>query len=73
MAYEAERLPITTQIVLTNRKDPPDAILREVHARTGDKPFNRIEDIISHAELEALSVRYQRIAGFDKERLASAG
>jgi hypothetical protein len=33
--------------VLANRANPPDAILREVYLRTGDKPFARIEDVIS--------------------------
>jgi len=34
----------TTRIVLTNRTNPPDAILREVFQRTQDKPFNAIEE-----------------------------
>ena len=67
--YEAVRRPATANVVLTNRKAPPDAILREVFERTGDKPFARIEDVISHAELVALSESYQRVAGYDKARL----
>ena len=59
--------------MLTNRTNPPDAILREVYLRTGDKPFRRIDDVISHDELAALSERYQRVAGFDKETLQAAG
>src|SRR3954468_23752416 len=42
-AYEKQRLEATTRIVLTNRSNPPDAILREVFERTGDRPFNTIE------------------------------
>lgn len=68
--YEQRRLPMTTDVVLTNRKNPPDAILREVYLRTGDKPFANIEDVITRAELAALSDGYKRIAGFDKETLA---
>jgi 2-polyprenyl-6-methoxyphenol hydroxylase-like FAD-dependent oxidoreductase len=71
-AYEARRLPPTAKIVLTNRENPPDAILRTVYERTGDRPFRRIEDVISHDELVALSERYQRVAGFDKERLRAS-
>jgi len=33
--------------VLTNRRNPPDAILREVFQRTSDQPFAEIEDVIS--------------------------
>jgi 2-polyprenyl-6-methoxyphenol hydroxylase-like FAD-dependent oxidoreductase len=68
-AYEAERRPLTAQVVLTNRADPPDAILREVYCRTGDRPFARIEDVISPAEIAALNDRYKRVAGFDHEGL----
>jgi 2-polyprenyl-6-methoxyphenol hydroxylase-like FAD-dependent oxidoreductase len=72
-AYEAERLPATAKVVLRNRESPPDAILEEVYRRTGDKPFTRIEDVISADELAALDNGYKRVAGFDHERLRKAG
>ncbi len=50
-AYEKERLEATTRIVLTNRSNPPDAILREVFLRTGDKPFAAIEDVIASGRI----------------------
>ena len=68
-AYEAQRLEATTRIVLTNRSNPPDAILREVFERTHDKPFKAIDDVISRDELAALSEGYKRIAGYTKEAL----
>ncbi|SCL20114.1 2-polyprenyl-6-methoxyphenol hydroxylase [Micromonospora rhizosphaerae] len=68
-AYEKRRLPVTTQVVRTNRSTPPDVIIREVWERTGDQPFERIEDVISRAELEAISRRYKEIAGFAPEAL----
>ena len=68
-AYEAKRLPATSEVVLANRKAPPDAILHEVYRRTGDKPFKNIDDVISREELIALSESYKRVAGYDKERL----
>ena len=52
-----------------NRREPPDALLYEVYKRTGDKPFKHIDDVISQSELAFLLKRYQRVAGFDKERL----
>ena len=62
-AYEADRLGPTSQVVLANRTRPPDAILGEVFRRTGDKPFARIEDVISRDEIQALSDGYKQIAG----------
>jgi 2-polyprenyl-6-methoxyphenol hydroxylase-like FAD-dependent oxidoreductase len=69
-AYEAARLPPTAKVVLTNRESPPDAILREVYRRTGDKPFAKIDDVISREEIAALNEGYKKVAGFDRERMA---
>ena len=49
--------------MLTNRANPPDAILREVFLRSGDKKFSRIEDVIAPDELRALSESYKAVAG----------
>jgi len=68
-SYEAERLGPTSAVVLENRRNPPDAILREVYERTGDQPFDRIEAVISAQELAALSERYKQVAGYDKDSL----
>ena len=68
-AYETVRNPATAKVVLTNRTDPPDAILREVWKRSGGKRFDRIEDVISATELQEMSDRYKRVAGFDRETL----
>ena len=68
-AYEKQRLDATTRVVLTNRTNPPDAILREVFLRTKDRPFAAIDDVISREELVALSEGYKRIAGYSKESL----
>jgi 2-polyprenyl-6-methoxyphenol hydroxylase-like FAD-dependent oxidoreductase len=69
-SYENRRLAPTTNVVLTNRKNPPDAILREVYERTGDKPFAKIDDVITADELRALSDGYKAVAGYDKAALA---
>jgi 2-polyprenyl-6-methoxyphenol hydroxylase-like FAD-dependent oxidoreductase len=71
-AYEDNRRPATAKVVLANRNAPPDAILHEVYRRTGDKPFKSIDDVISKAELVALSESYKKVAGYDKERLKVA-
>ena len=66
-AYETARLAATSAIVLANRTNPPDAILREVYLRTADTPFQRIEDVITHDEIVALSDGYKRVAGYHHE------
>ena len=68
-SYEKQRLEATTRIVLTNRTNPPDAILREVFQRTHDRPFGAIDDVISREELVALSEGYKRISGYSKDAL----
>jgi 2-polyprenyl-6-methoxyphenol hydroxylase-like FAD-dependent oxidoreductase len=68
-AYEAKRREATSNVVRMSRKNPPDAILREVFVRSGDKPFTRIEDVIGLEELKAISEGYKRVAGYDRESL----
>jgi 5-methylphenazine-1-carboxylate 1-monooxygenase len=68
-SYEKQRLEATTRVVLTNRTNPPDAILREVFERTHDQPFGAIDDVISRGELVALSEGYKQIAGYSREAL----
>jgi 2-polyprenyl-6-methoxyphenol hydroxylase-like FAD-dependent oxidoreductase len=70
-SYEKQRLEATTRVVLTNRSNPPDAILREVFQRTNDTPFAAIDDVISREELVSLSEGYKRIAGYSREALSS--
>jgi 5-methylphenazine-1-carboxylate 1-monooxygenase len=65
-----QRLPATRDVVLANRRAPPDKILQEVYRRTGDKPFRHIDEVISRDELAALSESYKRVAGYDRERLS---
>jgi 2-polyprenyl-6-methoxyphenol hydroxylase-like FAD-dependent oxidoreductase len=64
-AYEQQRLEATGRIVRTNRQNPPDAILREVYLRTGDKPFKDIDAVIPRTELAALSESYKRVTGHE--------
>jgi 2-polyprenyl-6-methoxyphenol hydroxylase-like FAD-dependent oxidoreductase len=64
LAYEADRRPKTSAVVLTNRATPPDAILKEVWERTGDTPFGHIDDVITAAELADIAARYRQVAGF---------
>ncbi len=57
-AYEAERLAPLNKIVLANRSMPVDAVLDMVSARAPGG-FERIEDVLSAAELAALRDAYR--------------
>ncbi|MEV0067852.1 flavin-dependent oxidoreductase [Amycolatopsis sp. NPDC050768] len=70
-AYEAERLPATAAVVRANRTTPPDAILREVYERTGDRPFDRLENVVDPRELEAILTSYKEIAGYSLTELSA--
>ena len=61
--YERVRNAATAKVVLMNRTNPPDAILRIVHERSGDKPFSRIEDLVSQQELAKIADDYKQVAG----------
>ncbi len=68
-AYDGQRREATGRVVRLNRTNPPDAILREVYERTGDTPFDRIEDVLSTAEMETLLGRYRSVAGYSHDAL----
>ena len=70
-AYDDERREATGLVVLTNRRNPPDALLREVYERTGDRPFGNISDVISDAEITAMMSAYRNVAGYSAEHLAT--
>jgi 2-polyprenyl-6-methoxyphenol hydroxylase-like FAD-dependent oxidoreductase len=71
-AYDQIRGKATADVVLMNRKAPPDAILKKVHELTGGKPFTTIEDVISTSELSAISDSYKNVAGLNKDKLNNA-
>jgi 2-polyprenyl-6-methoxyphenol hydroxylase-like FAD-dependent oxidoreductase len=62
-AYEDARLPATSKIVVQNRTAPPNVIVDTVEQRTGGKPFDRLDDIISQDELKTIFERYQKVVG----------
>jgi 5-methylphenazine-1-carboxylate 1-monooxygenase len=68
-AYEAARLPPTSRIVLQNRSAPPNVIVDTVEQRTGDKRFDKLEDVISPDELRAIFERYQKVAGYHVQQV----
>jgi 2-polyprenyl-6-methoxyphenol hydroxylase-like FAD-dependent oxidoreductase len=68
--YERTRLPVTTKIVHTNRRTPPDFINIKVEELVGDKPFDDLDRFISQSELKALSDNYKDVAGFAQQDVA---
>jgi 2-polyprenyl-6-methoxyphenol hydroxylase-like FAD-dependent oxidoreductase len=69
LAYEANRLPATAKVVLTNRSVPPDFIIMKADELSGGQPFDNIDDLISQDELRAISDHYKQVAGFSLESL----
>jgi len=61
--YDEIRNAATARVVLMNRSNPPDAILREVHERSGDRPFAKIEDVVSADALAQIADNYKKVAG----------
>jgi 2-polyprenyl-6-methoxyphenol hydroxylase-like FAD-dependent oxidoreductase len=61
--YERERLPRTAEVVELNRVNPPDALLREVFERTGDRPFDDIADVITAEEMHRMLENYRAVTG----------
>ncbi len=66
LAYERARRPVTTELVLANRQSGPERVLDIADARVSG-PDDRIEDLISEAELDEVATGYRRIAGFDRK------
>ena len=65
-ACQAERLGPTAEIVLLNRDFAAERVLRLVDERCPPDCEN-IRDYVALDEMEEISRRYQRIAGFDPD------
>lgn len=66
--YEEQRRPVTGGIVLANRKDGPEVILRLAHERAPGG-FTDVEQVLPLAEREEIALRYKRLAGFEPATL----
>lgn len=67
-AYEAERRPATTDLVMLNRRNGPEQVMQIVEERAPDG-FNTVTDVLSQQELEEIAANYKRVAGFQVEGL----
>ena len=62
-AFEAERIPVTSAIVRSNRGGGPERVVDIVSERAPNG-FERLEDVISQEELAAIGGSYAKMAGF---------
>src|SRR5690606_35541501 len=67
-AYEADRRPATSAIVIANRGNGPEQPMQLVEERAPDG-FDDIQTVVSRAQLESIAAGYKRNAGFDVEQL----
>lgn len=68
LAYEAERRPATTQLVMLNRGNGPEQVMQLVEERAPDG-FDVVTEVLSQQELEDIANNYKRVAGFQVEAL----
>jgi 2-polyprenyl-6-methoxyphenol hydroxylase-like FAD-dependent oxidoreductase len=66
--YDQLRRPTTSQIVLSNRHQGPEAAMQLVEDRAPDG-FASLDDVVTLAELEAIAQKYKQLTGFAVEEL----
>jgi len=71
-AYDAERRPLTADIVRNNRRGGPEGVIDLVEARAPDG-FDDIEAVASFAEREAIVRGYASMAGYAQEQVNRGG
>jgi 5-methylphenazine-1-carboxylate 1-monooxygenase len=67
-AYEQERLPATSEVVLRNRVGGPESVIDEVERRAPDG-FDRLDDVMDAAELDAVLTGYAAASGASREQV----
>jgi 2-polyprenyl-6-methoxyphenol hydroxylase-like FAD-dependent oxidoreductase len=67
-AYEAERRPATSDLVMLNRRNGPEQVMQLVEERAPDG-FAVVTDVLSQQELEEIAANYKHVAGFQVDAL----
>jgi 5-methylphenazine-1-carboxylate 1-monooxygenase len=67
-AYQEERLPMTSEVVLRNRVGGPESVIDEVERRAPEG-FARLDDVIDAAELDAVLTGYAAASGASREQV----
>jgi 2-polyprenyl-6-methoxyphenol hydroxylase-like FAD-dependent oxidoreductase len=70
--YEKDRRPKTAEIVRLNRKGGPERVIDEIEKRA-PAGFKAIDDVLSHAEREAIVRGYAGKAGFTQAQVNRKG
>jgi 2-polyprenyl-6-methoxyphenol hydroxylase-like FAD-dependent oxidoreductase len=68
LAYEAERRPATSDLVMLNRRNGPEQVMQLVEERAPDG-YKMVTEVLSQKELEDIAANYKRVAGFQVEAL----
>ena len=61
--FQKERLEVVNKIVVSSRSSPPDLIIETVEKRTNGEPFEKLDDVISSAELQGIIDNFHRLTG----------
>jgi len=69
--YEQTRLPVTAEIVQSNRRGGPEGVIDAVEERAPDG-FSNIEDVLSFEQRKAIVRGYASKAGFTREQVNKA-
>jgi 5-methylphenazine-1-carboxylate 1-monooxygenase len=67
-AYDAERRPVTSAIVLSNRRGGPEGVIDLVEARAPNG-FDDLDAVASYAEREAIVRGYASLAGYARHQV----
>jgi 2-polyprenyl-6-methoxyphenol hydroxylase-like FAD-dependent oxidoreductase len=67
-AYEAERLPVTADVVRRNRAGGPEGVIDEVERRAPDG-FDRLTDVLPDTELDEMLAAYAAATGATPHRV----
>lgn len=70
VAYEADRRPATTALVLSNRRQGPERVMVLAHERA-PHGFSDLGDVFAPGELAEIAAAYKRAAGFHPDELNS--
>ncbi len=65
-AYEAQRLPPTTRLVLENRRTGPEKVLQLVEDRCTGR-CGTVHECVPEDELSRIAQAYKKLAGFDRQ------
>lgn len=69
IAYEQDRLPSTSNIVLANRGKSNNEYVMEIVHQRAPEGFDNIDDVISKEELASVGERYKIMTGAERERV----